>query len=618
MNIRVTVMPVVLKADMVTSLARTEPAVLPAVQGQDFDLQAIIDNDGLAVRNPVTFKPGQIQLLKESLGWLHHGHPKLMRVTGYAGTGKTTVAKYLILLADHLGILDASDGEIWGCGPTHQACSVLEESLDGVGVAQVATAHSILGLRPQEVEFSLTHMAQLADLEAVPIEQRTSDQLNLIVALTDRRHAAEERLQRFMPTTFHKDLAKVRLLIVDEWSMIDTTLFGLFVELINSPKVNSKLQVLFLGDPAQLPPVNEHLSKIAGIPGFSELTEIARNSGSIAAYGQAVREAQGLDYLSLHQTMPHDDNFFVATEWEIMDQVAELFNSGESVRFVAATNARVNALNFRIRSIIKADRASKSGRNHGLFYETGDTVLTTAAVSRAPSRTSYGIGCKGKDAALIEGTNSLLKLTQMCGVGDYVDDGMEPYRLDEKSFTYVSALGTTYNRLAFRYEHVGNQPVALGSALFLLDPKKFVDWNAECDKLKKIAKSTRSRSSSSPRGQMGDYAKEAWKILGLKNWDTRLDGSAVSAEQHGRNKTKLWNLFFALLGFADSAGYSYASTFHKCQGVTVDTCIVDMQSVRKLATSPRAFSEENTFDCQKALYTGATRPRNQLVIMESA
>jgi len=145
-----------------------------------------------------SFSPHQDAALKAVADWLKtkpgvNGTPQVFRLFGYAGTGKTTLARH---------IADGVDGEVKYAAFTGKAASVMR----GKGCAKASTIHSLI-YRAQESE------------EELPSFQ-----------LWDEAPAS-----------------KAALIIIDECSMVDTEL--------GRDLMSFGVPLLVLGDPAQLPPI---------------------------------------------------------------------------------------------------------------------------------------------------------------------------------------------------------------------------------------------------------------------------------------------------------------------------------------------------------------------------
>jgi ATP-dependent exoDNAse (exonuclease V) alpha subunit len=164
-------------------------------------------------------------------------------LTGNVGTGKTTLMQALV--AELMG----KDVAICVTAPTHKAVSVLarklrEAKLHGV---EAITIHSLLGLKP------------------VPKDGST------------------------IPKREGKSQAgRYQVVVIDEASMVSSDLFD-FIE--------EDLQhhfVLFVGDPAQLPPVGEVETRCFSVPGKSHLSHIVRQAegNPIIRAAQMIRDRQ--------------------------------------------------------------------------------------------------------------------------------------------------------------------------------------------------------------------------------------------------------------------------------------------------------------------------------------
>ncbi len=140
------------------------------------------------------FSPQQDSALKAVSGWLKAGTPQVFRLFGFAGTGKTTLARHLA---------EGIDGKVAFAAFTGKAAHVMRLR----GCVGAGTIHSLI-YRPRGHD-----------------EEGPSFAIN-------RDSAA----------------AKAALIVVDECSMVDEDL-GRDLLSFGTP-------VLVLGDPAQLPPVS--------------------------------------------------------------------------------------------------------------------------------------------------------------------------------------------------------------------------------------------------------------------------------------------------------------------------------------------------------------------------
>ena len=191
------------------------------------------------------FSPQQDEALKAVAQWLKEGRKPLFRLFGYAGTGKTTLARHF---AEHV------DGSVQFAAFTGKAAQVLRSK----GATNARTIHSLI-YRPRGEE---------------AIEDETTGKTSMSPTFT---------LNRQSP------VAKAKMLVIDECSMVD--------EQLGKDLMSFGTPILVLGDPAQLPP-------ISGGGFFTEhepdhlLTEIHRQArdNPIIRLALDVREGREIDY----------------------------------------------------------------------------------------------------------------------------------------------------------------------------------------------------------------------------------------------------------------------------------------------------------------------------------
>lgn len=181
-----------------------------------------------------SWSPQQDQALKEIAAWLKRGRPQIFRLFGFAGTGKTTLARH---------IAEGIDGDVVFAAFTGKAALVLRSK----GCDDARTIHSLI-YRPENV-----------DSEAPTF------------VINDQSPAST-----------------ASLIIIDECSMVDEDLGR---DLLSFGK-----PVLVLGDPAQLPPVKGGGYFTEAEPDLM-LTEVHRQAADnpIVRMSMIVREGGRLD-----------------------------------------------------------------------------------------------------------------------------------------------------------------------------------------------------------------------------------------------------------------------------------------------------------------------------------
>ena len=149
------------------------------------------------------FSPQQDDALKAVARWLKSGRPQVFRLFGYAGTGKTTLARHF---AEHV------DGQVQFAAFTGKAAQVLRSK----GATNARTIHSLI-YRPRGEE---------------AVEDESTGKTSMSPTFS---------LNRQSP------VARAKLIIIDECSMVD--------EQLGKDLMSFGTPILVLGDPGQLPPV---------------------------------------------------------------------------------------------------------------------------------------------------------------------------------------------------------------------------------------------------------------------------------------------------------------------------------------------------------------------------
>lgn len=274
----------------------------------------------------ITLSQPQQQALQELAAFVA-GNEKLYLLTGYAGTGKTTLLQALIKRLRQQGdrrriVLSAF---------SNKATKVLEQMAAQWELnMDCMTCCKLLGLKPE-------------------IDQTTGKQ----VFQPDRQGES----------LFHR----YQLVIVDEASMINEEMWHLLIQAVTD--LYQQTQILFVGDIAQLPPINEPESQVfSQIYHRSDLTEVVRYGGAIALLAESIRNNLTGKHLPQFVTDTNGDRtegvlVLQARDWEKL--LIKAFQSEsyqqdpDYVRAVAYTNARVNRLNQSIRTAIYGEQTPR-------------------------------------------------------------------------------------------------------------------------------------------------------------------------------------------------------------------------------------------------------------------
>lgn len=226
------------------------------------------------------FDNSQDDALMKAKRWLDSGEKQVFHFFGYAGTGKTTLAKYLA---------EGIDGNVLFGAYTGKAAHVLKTK----GCDNASTIHSMIyhsrdksRTRLKQLETDLTDLIgrlTASEVEDIPNHPKVRE-LN--------RQIKEEADNADQPMFIKNPESEVKdadLIIIDECSMVD--------DRMGQDLLSFGTPILVLGDPAQLPPVGGAGYFTENVQPDVMLTEIHRQAGESAIIRMAtkVRNGQQLD-----------------------------------------------------------------------------------------------------------------------------------------------------------------------------------------------------------------------------------------------------------------------------------------------------------------------------------
>ncbi len=277
--------------------------------------------------------PEQALALESITSWsLDPSTPEpFFTLKGYAGTGKSFCITLFAKGTNPDGQLNFRPDQICFTAPTNKAVKVLRNYLDGADLLSCPsrTIYSLLGL-------SLQANGEVKELTN-----------------------PEEPV----------DLSAFRLIIVDEASMVNRFLMSA----IRDAQERWKIKVLFMGDPAQLPPVGETTSPVWNITNVAELTTVMRYGNSMLDLATSIRKVVDHPFPSVKvETKPP---VYKLSKPEWLDKIVEnlpLFQSGEA-KIIAWRNVKVDEYNAYVREHIFGRSESKANR-----WLPNDKIVATA------------------------------------------------------------------------------------------------------------------------------------------------------------------------------------------------------------------------------------------------
>jgi len=207
------------------------------------------------------FSPQQDAALKAVDDWYRNGDKQVFHFFGYAGTGKTTLARHLA---------EGIDGDVLFAAYTGKAAHVLQTK----GCHNASTIHSLIYRSRDKSKARLKELQEELGVllnEMSGMEQEYVDNHPRVRALRrDIDDEAKNANQPMFVLNTESDVRDASMVVIDECSMVDATM-GQDLLSFNTP-------VLVLGDPAQLPPVGAAGYFTEGVTPDVMLDEIHRQA----------------------------------------------------------------------------------------------------------------------------------------------------------------------------------------------------------------------------------------------------------------------------------------------------------------------------------------------------
>ena len=288
---------------------------------------------------------------------------------GYAGTGKTFCMQ---------AVVEKVRGRLIFTAPTNKATKVLRDTLTSDAYKpECRTIYSLLGLR----------------MEA-------NGEVKEITAPED-------------PV----DLSTYRAVVVDEGSMVSAMLYNF----IRQANAEFGVKFIFMGDPAQLPPVGELRSPIWGIEPKSELANVVRNAGPILEFCTAVRKVVDHPAPRVAMTSANDgtEGVWAIDQISFERKIIELAEQGHFSRpnhtkVIAWRNVTVDKYNRIIRSHI-FDNTDKP-------WAAGDRIIAMAPCEGLNDETFATTDDEGTVGTVVEDVHPLYPDFKIWRISATLDD----------------------------------------------------------------------------------------------------------------------------------------------------------------------------------------------------
>lgn len=272
--------------------------------------------NGTTVKAP--FKPNtqQIDALNEMDRFMKSNETS-MTLSGYAGTGKTSLMEMIAKKGQK------QNRPVMFCATTNKAAAVLNDRVSKAGF-KASTLNKVFGINV-EVDSSKAYNAR-----------------NLVNVLKD---------VDIMPGT---------TIIIDEASMINEENY----KILNDIAKEHRLKIIYVGDEAQLAPVNEDkISKVFrnGEGKVIRLTQVERtDDNAILKEATAIRNGEPLSKVSSFNSKGEGVAYISPQHQEAINEVIDKYVKGlkqnsNYFRILAYTNKAVTAYNNQVRELLGYD-----------------------------------------------------------------------------------------------------------------------------------------------------------------------------------------------------------------------------------------------------------------------
>lgn len=273
----------------------------------------------------ISFNQQQISAINCIKKWLNDNTSLGFTLSGFAGTGKTTLINYVIRNMDQVAV----------SAPTHKAKIIISKATG----KPAQTIQKLLGLKPN------------TDLDDFDVNNPQFDPLGT------------------------KYISFYKLVVIDEASMLNKDLFSLIVK---EAKI-ARVKVIFMGDEAQLPPINEFKSDVFSVRNIAHLDKVERQSFDnplMLVYDAIRNNISSKEDMFKRETILNNDKgiIFYEDEQAFTRKMLSLFDSEKYqedknyVKLISYSNASVKYWN----SIIRESIIGKNKR----ILEPGDILMS--------------------------------------------------------------------------------------------------------------------------------------------------------------------------------------------------------------------------------------------------
>ncbi len=448
---------------------------------------------------------------------------------GFAGVGKTfLMAEFLKQVSGRLSVCVAA--------PTHKALKVICSTLELGGVD--------LSKKADDDDLSGGMFAFYARKQALKGISTATIHSLLALKMIEHENGEAECLrdERKMPT-----LSDHGLVVIDESSLISRQMFEMILTHKNSTKV------LFIGDPAQLPPIGDK-NNIS--PVFTQvsikvrLNEIVRQAADnpVIKLSMAIRnKAPQLkfsiaDFLAELPPMPASAACVSGNKETLINFAATEHKQGRDARVLCYRNQSVSEINKQVHDLLHPGTIFAADENILCYFSAG------ADGSKSPFQEDDDEGDEHNARLMDE-----FKVISCTDLEQY-DAGIEVMRLILETES--------------------------GKMIKTLIPKNQIRYQREISR--------------------------TWELYRSVNAAYLMENDAGKKEQLKQEKSTLSRKAYAMRNRYPDLRHAYAMTVHRSQGSTFDTALVHYADLNTMRSA---------FEFNRALYVACTRPRQYLAVV---
>ena len=511
--------------------------------------------------------PSQI-LGKQKLEDFLESREKLFTLKGSAGTGKSTIIS-LILNEEKY-----HDKKIAFSATTNKAVSILKEmcnSNDSKREVVYLTIHKLLRIQRK-------------------IDKNGNE---LFITNIDKENIK----------TKSKSIYNYDIIVVDEASMINFDI----IQKIIAIKDKIKGKVIFVGDPAQLPPVNEKYSlifKTDDIPNF-ELKEIMRYKGNIVDLNNKIRDLVFNDNTKIKFKNYIDDKFSLYKDFNkwinsYLNVLKEIENINNIPIFIVYTNRQCDIINSRIRRELFKDFENQFVQGELIifnnYFKSGSTSYYTSKKIKVQNTEKNIYNFKNINGELLNILNEILN-KELIRMKEKIND------TDQKRFIAQGEellLGESEEQLTINkfVNDIRKFNRKLEDIFIVYEEFDLKIWKLGLTNKDSIIV-INSESKNEYEDILDSSRKELKKVKGFIDRNFKFSNDLMSI---------IWEYFYSKIVdiFADIS-YGYCITTHKSQGSTFDNIYIDMNNI--------ITKNKNKEESYRCLYTASTRSSNKVNLL---